>query len=253
MRFIRTFAVYIYLGLVVAFGVPYFNHIEKKKEALGGESAAMVKRYAYARTMAKRIVALTGSKITIKGQENIPEGQAVLFVGNHQSYMDIPLMMTSISRPIGFVAKDNLGKIPFFDKWLMYLKCVLIARGDARKALVAILEAAKILKGGHSLVLFPEGTRSADGTLGEFKAGSLKAAQKGNVGIVPVAIKGAREIMPRNSFWMYKSQVTVEFLPFLSAEEVKASETKALAKNVKNQIARAIGQPVEEEIEDGVE
>ena len=91
-------------------------------------------------------------------------------------------------------------------------------------------------------MLYPEGTRSIDGNLGEFKAGSLKAAQKGKAMVVPVAIDGARDIMPRNSFWMYKTEVTVTVLPAISVETVQAMDTKELAMVVKKQIAGALGQ-----------
>lgn len=246
MKLIRSLAVYFYLALVVVFGVPYFKHLEKKKETLG-EQAVMEKIYAYARGMAQRIVALTGSKIEIKGKENLPQDEAVLYVANHQSYMDIPVMMSVIEQPIGFVAKEEIGKIPFFSQWIIHMKCVLIARGDARKALTAILQAAKYLKEGHSLVLYPEGTRSVDGLLGEFKAGSLKAAQKGKVAIVPLALQSPRDIMPRNSFFMHKATVTVTVLPKISAETVQSMDTKELSALVKGQIAQAMGQelPVE--------
>ena len=241
MKVIRTLAVYIYLGLVVMLGVPYFKSLDKKKEKLG-DAVVLEKIYAYASRMARRIVRLTGSRITINGAENIPKSGATLFVANHQSYMDIPVMMSVVDRPIGFVAKEELGKIPFFAQWIVYMKCVLITRGDTRKALAAILQAAKLLQQGHSLVLYPEGTRSIDGNLGEFKAGSLKAAQKGKTMVVPVAIDGARDIMPRNSFWMYKTEVTVTVLPAISAETVQAMDTKELAMVVKKQIAGALGQ-----------
>ena len=241
MKVIRTLAVYIYLGLVVMLGVPYFKSLDMKKEKLG-DAVVLEKIYAYASRMARRIVRLTGSRITINGAENIPKSGATLFVANHQSYMDIPVMMSVVDRPIGFVAKEELGKIPFFAQWIVYMKCVLITRGDTRKALAAILQAAKLLQQGHSLVLYPEGTRSIDGNLGEFKAGSLKAAQKGKAMVVPVAIDGARDIMPRNSFWMYKTEVTVTVLPAISVETVQAMDTKELAMVVKQQIAGALGQ-----------
>ena len=245
MKLIRTLAVYVYLGLVVICGVPYFNYLQKKKTQLG-EQLVTEKIYAYARSMAKRIVALTGGKITVHGAENLPEEGVALYVANHQSYIDIPVLMSVIARPIGFVAKEEIGKIPFFKKWIVHMKCVLIARGDARKALTAILQTAKLLQQGHSMVLYPEGTRSVDGTLGEFKAGSLKAAQKGKVMIVPVAIDGARDIMPRGSFFMYRKNVTVTVLPPILAEQVQAMDSKELAAMVKSQIAQALGQSVPE-------
>jgi 1-acyl-sn-glycerol-3-phosphate acyltransferase len=200
--------------------------------------------------MAWRIVTMTGSKIVVKGIENLPKSGTTLFVANHQSYMDIPVMLSVLERPVGFVAKEEIGKIPFFDQWIVHMKCVLIARGDTRKALTAILQAAKLLQQGHSLVLYPEGTRSADGKLGEFKAGSLKAAQKGKAAIVPIAIDGARDIMPRNSFWMKKATVTLTVMPAIPAEQVQAMDTMELADLVKGQIAEALGQEFTKEAGD---
>ena len=116
MKLIRTLAVYLYLAWIVVLGVPYFKHLEKRKEKLGGDQAVMQKIYAYARGMACRIVALTGSDIIVKGSEHLPKDQTVLYVANHQSYMDIPVMMSVIEQPVGFVAKEEIGKIPFFSK-----------------------------------------------------------------------------------------------------------------------------------------
>ena len=92
------------------------------------------------------------------------------------------------------------------------------------------------------MVLYPEGTRSRDGKLLEFKAGSLKAAQKGNATIVPVAIDGAMDVMKRDSYLIHKADVTVTFLPPIPADEVKAADTKELADRVKKQIADVLGQ-----------
>ena len=178
----------------------------------------------------------------VNGVENLPKEGAVLYVSNHQSFMDVPAIMAVLDRPTGFIAKDDLGKIPFFKEWVVQLKAVLIARGDARKALTAIIQAAKLLQQGHCMVLYPEGTRSRDGKLLEFKAGSLKAAQKGNAAIVPVAIDGAMDVMKRDSYWIHKADVTVTIMPAIPAEEVKAADTKELADRLKKQIADVLGQ-----------
>ena len=156
--------------------------------------------------------------------------------------MDLTAIMAVLDRPTGFIAKDDLGKIPFFKEWVVQLKAVLIVRGDARKALTAIIQAARLLQQGHCMVLYPEGTRSRDGKLLEFKAGSLKAAQKGNAAIVPVAIDGAMDVMKRDSYWIHKADVTVTIMPAIPAEEVKAADTKELADRLKKQIADVLGQ-----------
>ena len=110
--------------------------------------------------------------------------------------------------------------------------------------LEAILKAAKILKSGRDMVLFPEGTRSKDGTLLPFKAGSLKAAQRGNAMIVPLAIDGACDVMTRGSFVIQPKQITVTVFPPIPAETVKEMDTVDLALLVRNQIAGALNQPL---------
>ena len=122
------------------------------------------------------------------------------------------------------------------------MQCVPIVRGETRKALEAMLTAAKILKTGLGMVLFPEGTRSKDGTLLSFKAGSLKSAQRGNAMIVPMAIDGACDAMPRGSFIIAPKTITVTVFPPIPVETVKEMDTMDLALLVRNQIAGALGQ-----------
>lgn len=245
MSLIRALAIYLYVMFVVVTAVPYFNWLEKRTEKIGADVVKQ-KIHAHANMMAKGVMRLTGSKITVNGAEHLPSDETVLYVANHQSYMDIPVLMTILDRSVGFIAKDDMGKIPFFKKWIVHMKCVLITRGDTRKALTAIIQASKLLQQGHSLILYPEGTRSKDGMLQEFKAGSLKAAQKGKVPIVPIAIDGARDIMPRGSFLIYKRDVTVTVFPMIPAEQVQQMDTKELAAQIKEQIAGALGQEVTE-------
>ncbi len=241
MTMIRTIITYIYIAAAVVYNAGYYKKL-RQQEAVLGEDMVQQKIHDRARKVAKRIMKLSGANMKIVGQENLPKEGAVLYVANHQSFMDVPAIMTAIERPTGFIAKEELGNIPFFKEWVVQLKAVLIARGETRKALEAIIQAAKLLQQGHCMVLYPEGTRSRDGKLLEFKAGSLKAAQKGNAMIVPVAIDGAMDVMKRDSYFIHKADVTVTIMPAISADEVKATDTKELADRVKKQIADVLGQ-----------
>lgn len=244
MKLLRSLAVYLYLAGKVVYGTHYFKKLETDKESLGGDEAVAMKIQAYTHAMAMKILKLTGGTYVVKGTEHLPKEGTALYVANHQSYMDIPAVLGVLERPAGFVVKDDLAKIPFFDQWLEYLQCVPIARGEARKALEAILKAAKIMKGGRDMVLFPEGTRSKDGTLLPFKAGSLKSAQRGNAMIVPIAIDGACDVMTRGRFIVQPKQITVTVLPPIPSESVKEMDTVDLALMVRNQIADVLGQPM---------
>lgn len=106
--------------------------------------------------------------IEVNGLENIPD-EAALFVGNHSSYFDIIVTGAAIPGGVGFVAKDSLGNIPGLSSWMKRIHCLFLDRKDIRKGLQTILEGAEYLKEGYSMCIYPEGTRSTNGELGEFK------------------------------------------------------------------------------------
>jgi 1-acyl-sn-glycerol-3-phosphate acyltransferase len=119
---------------------------------------------------------------------------------------------------------------------MKYLGCIFIDRKDPRQSLTAISNAAESLKAGHSIVLFPEGTRSADGTVGPFKAGGLRLALKAGVPIVPVTISGSKNIMPKGSSIIKSARVNVIISPPLLPEEYKGMDSNQLSEKVRNSI-----------------
>jgi len=121
----------------------------------------------------------------------LPEG-AVLFVSNHDGYGDIPAYMAAIkNKQFGFVAKEELTKIPLFAKWIVRIRSIMLLRDDPRIALKVFAEGEDMLKRGFSLVIFPEGTRAKGHEMKPFQKGSLRMAFRTGVPIVPVATKGS--------------------------------------------------------------
>lgn len=192
--------------------------------------------YKVALSWGKGLMELSGSKITVIGEENIPKDKAVLFVSNHQSNLDIPILLGFINRPKAFIAKVELGKFPVFSTWMEYMNCVFIDRNNVRQSLRAIKDGIKLLKEGYSFVIFPEGTRSKDGTLGEFKPGSLKLATKSGAPIVPVTIKGANKIMPSGKLVIRPADVEVIISEPIFMDEDIAKDSNALTQKVWNTI-----------------
>ena len=117
-----------------------------------------------------------------------------MFVGNHRSYYDIPLLLASLDKPHGILAKEELEKIPLLNRWMKLLGCVFVQRDDLRASVRALNDATAIVEGGKSFIIFPEGTRykGEEGGAGEFKAGAFRIAVKTGAPVVPVAISGAR-------------------------------------------------------------
>jgi len=197
---------------------------------------------AAARNWARKAITANGSVIQVTGIENIPLSGGVLFVSNHQSNFDIPILIGFLPRDKGFIAKAELLKIPVFRMWMKALGCVFINRKDARQSLVALNQAAEKLKAGHSLVIFPEGTRSSDGKLGRFKAGSLKLALHANVPVVPVTIKGSMHIMPKGTSLIKSARVEVIVSEPIMAGQMPGKDIHAVTEMVRDIIRQNLGE-----------
>jgi len=193
--------------------------------------------HAIARNWARSAIAANGSVIKVTGSHNVPDTGGVLFVSNHQSNFDIPIFIGFVPRDKGFIAKYELSKVPLFSMWMRYLGCVFINRNDARQSLAMLSAAAERLKQGHSLVIFPEGTRSKDGTLGNFKSGSLKIALNANVPIVPVTINGSMNIMPKGTSFIKSANVEVIISPPLIPGQMPEHDLKSITEKIRGTIA----------------
>lgn len=187
---------------------------------------------------AKFVMKLSGANITIIGEENLPKDETVLFVANHQSNFDIPLIMSCIDVPKGFIAKKELETWPMISTWMKYLKCIFMDRSNLRKSAEAIVEGTKLLKSGYSMVIFPEGTRSKGGPVGEFKAGSFKLATKSKRQIVPVTIDGTYKLLEANKNWIKKADVKLIIHPPIDTTSLSKEETDNLHNTVRSIISK---------------
>ena len=187
---------------------------------------------------AKFVMKLAGAKITIIGEENIPKDKTALFISNHQSNFDIPLLMSSIDVPKGFIAKKELEKIPLISTWMKYIKCIFMDRGNLRKSAEAIVEGTKLLRNGYSMVIFPEGTRSKGGPVEEFKAGSFKLATKSKCLIVPVTIDGTYKLLEANNNWVKGADVRLVIHPPIDVTSLSKEEIDSLHNTVRSIIVK---------------
>ncbi|MCQ4726349.1 1-acyl-sn-glycerol-3-phosphate acyltransferase [Anaerotignum faecicola] len=142
----------------------------------------------------------TGANVIVHNPENLPKDGNYLFVSNHQSNFDFAMLLDEIEIPVGFIAKIELKKLPIIKGWMDSIHCLFMDRSDMKQQLKIILEGIELLKSGHSLIIFPEGTRSRDGKIQEFKAGSFKLATKSKVPIIPLTIIGAADVLENNNY-----------------------------------------------------
>jgi 1-acyl-sn-glycerol-3-phosphate acyltransferase len=187
-----------------------------------------------------------GWKLDVAGMENLPSGGAVL-VSNHQSLVDIPLLLTAFARPVRFVAKRELGRIPLFGKAMARAGNLFVDRDDPRDAVRMLRDATDRLAQGQLLVVFPEGTRSDDGSIGEFKPGAFYLAQKSRAPVVPLYIDGGVIALPKGALRLRAARLGVQVLPPLAADEgvgdpkqriaLAARERILAARNARNAVA----------------
>jgi 1-acyl-sn-glycerol-3-phosphate acyltransferase len=169
--------------------------------------------YRKANKWSRLLLKIAGTTIEVEGKDLIPEKGPILFIANHQSNFDIPLMISAIPTRKGFIAKRELEKMPMVSGWMRYLKCIFMDRSDIRQQVKAINIGASFIKEGYPLVLFPEGTRSDDGSLKTFKAGGLKLATKSGATIVPVTIDGSINIMQKGTLLIKPAAVKMTIHP----------------------------------------
>lgn len=229
---IRTIAWYTNFALSLIFKIPQMFVVKKMlKQNRKEEADAYIHRVTSRWALSH--VKMSGARVKIYGEENIPSDLPVLFVSNHQSNFDIALFMSLIDKPKGYISKIEMAKIPLLRTWMEYMRCVFMDRGNLRKAAEAINQGIKNLKEGHSMVLFPEGTRSKGDAMKEFKAGAFKLATKSKVSIVPVTIKGSYKLMEANNSRICPADVGMYIHPLVPTAELSKEEEADLPARIK--------------------
>ncbi len=167
----------------------------------------------------KLIMFVTGVKLTVIGEENVPKDQAVLYVGNHRSYFDVVMTYARCPGLTGYIAKVEMLRIPLLRDWMKALYCLFLDRDDIKAGLKTILQGIEYIKRGISICIFPEGTRNHSDTMMPFKEGSLKMAEKTGCPIIPMAITNSAEMFENHIPFIRRCHVILEYgKPILPAE-----------------------------------
>lgn len=182
-----------------------------------------------------------GLNIEVIGKENIPN-EPCCFIGNHTSMLDIPILIDSVGKCMGFVAKKEMISNIFFGVWMKEYNCVALDRQNAREAIKAIKEGAENIKSGYSMAIFPEGTRSKTGKLLDFKKGSLKLATMAKAPMVPVTIDGAYKVLEGLKVNEDIKNIRVIFSEPIYTEDLTREEEKTLMDKVRTIIAKNLNE-----------
>lgn len=180
---------------------------------------------------------LSGTKLIVKGRENIPDDKAVLYVGNHRSFFDIVLTYPLVKGPTGYVAKKEMEKVPLLSIWMKDLHCLFLDRDNIKEGMKTILAAIEKAKSGISICIFPEGTRNktAD-TFLPFHEGSFKIAEKSGVPIIPMTIVNSAAVFEDHMPKIRKATVVIEYGKPIDVSTLSREEKKNLGASVKSVI-----------------
>ncbi len=178
----------------------------------------------------------------MKGLENLPRNNRICFIMNHQSYIDIPVILGWIPKPMGAIGKHSLKYVPFLNLWLKPLRAILINRKNLRQSKKVIEEGIRQIRLGHPVIIAPEGTRSQSNRMNRFKPGSFKLAKESGAAIVPLTIDGAyRGLEEQGKIVPVHVKLTVH--PVVEAAEVKELSTGELAQKCWNIINGGLENP----------
>ena len=192
-----------------------------------------------ARAWSWLILATTGVSVEVSGLDRLPRDRTFIFVANHQSIYDIPVIFASLPYQVRIIAKESLGSFPFLGWHLRRTGHLLVDRRHPDRA--GILQRWRALVGeGLSLIIFPEGTRSVDGRVGAFKAGSFLLAIEAGLPVVPLSIDGTCHVMRKGQLTTRPGHVRLTAHAPIETSGMDVGESRALAARARGTVIRAV-------------
>lgn len=235
---IRLLFVILFVFLFLVLSTPLMLAewvIGKFNQPLKDKSSLAIVNWAF-----RWVIRLSGTKVIVKGEENVPQDTAVLYVGNHRSYYDIILTYVRVPRPTGYVAKREMLRYPLLNVWMHFLHCLFLDRSDLKRGLKTILEGVEKVKSGISICIFPEGTRNdTDQDFLPFHEGSFKIAEKAKVPILPITMAGTNAIFEDHLPRIKKQTVIIEYGKPIDIQALDKETRKNLSGYVKSIMSEA--------------
>ncbi|OGW94346.1 MAG: hypothetical protein A3G36_02115 [Omnitrophica bacterium RIFCSPLOWO2_12_FULL_45_13] len=186
------------------------------------------------------LMKLGGVKLEINGRENLPKNETVVYMSNHQSDLDWPIIFMSIPGQYLFLAKKELFDIPIFGTYMRIQKYIPIERDKIRKSLKTYKDIVALIESGNSIVIYPEGTRSYNKELQKFKSFSFAFFQEARVRVVPIAIDGSINILKKGSRLINPGKVKVTILPPISFDDIYHLSAKDFCLAASNRVRQAL-------------
>jgi 1-acyl-sn-glycerol-3-phosphate acyltransferase len=188
-----------------------------------------------ARAWAWMILKTSGVRVNVAGLDRLEPSRSYVFAANHQSIYDIPIVFACLPFQLRIIAKESLGRIPFIGWHLLRAGHVLVDRSNPGAGVVKKM--ARLVDAGHSLIVFPEGTRSIDGAVGRFKGGSFVIALQSALPIVPITITGSRHVMRKGQVTVHRGAVALTVHEPIETKDLSRDVVRELADRVRAVVA----------------
>ncbi|MFC1609811.1 lysophospholipid acyltransferase family protein [Myxococcota bacterium] len=196
------------------------------------------------RIWAPGLLWIAGARVEIRGRERVDYSVPHIFVFNHQSMADICVGFVSIPVPLRFIAKKVLAFVPFLGWFMWATGMVFVDRSKSRQAIRSLKKAGTKIRAGANIIAFPEGTRTRDGRIQPFKKGIFVVAMEARVPIVPVAVEGAYNVLPRDGYRVRPGVIRVHIGQPIDPKKYGPGQVDRLIRDVRRQMIaqhRAIG------------
>jgi len=183
-------------------------------------------------------VELAGVKIEVRGRENLTPGQNYIFMSNHVSNLDPPVLIPSVPGRCSVLVKKELFRVPILGTGMRQADLVPVDRSDRESAIESVHAASEVMKKGLHMIIYPEGTRSTDGRLRRFKKGPFHLACESGVPVVPVTILGTFESWPKTRFALRPGTATLIFHAPINPKQY--ADREELMRDVREEIASSL-------------
>lgn len=194
-----------------------------------------IHRFA-ARPWAKIILWVSGVKLQVNGRDHIDKDSAYIFMVNHQSYYDIFAVLAGIPADFKFILKQELMKIPLLGQAVKMAGYIGIDRSEPKKAVESINSAAEKIRNGASVLIYPEGTRNADGRVQPLKKGGFHLALKSGCDIIPVSITNSHKIVPKGERRIHRGTIIMNIGKAIATKEYVKIDMDSLITRVRETI-----------------
>ena len=231
----RTVLVVLFVALFLILSIPVMFVewiIGKFNQDLKDKSSLKIVQWAF-----RCVIFLSGTKITVIGEENVPKDEPVLYIGNHRSYFDTVITYARVPGLCGYISKKEVDRVPLLNIWMRYLHCLFLDRTNIRQGLEMVLAAIHKVKNGISICVFPEGTRNrTTEDFIPFHNGCLKIAEKTGCAVVPMALNHTDDIFETHIPWIRKTHIVLEYCKPIYPGSLPKEEKKKLAEIVEQTV-----------------